>query len=468
MINLAPIKHMLQGKPVAVVGLGRSGLSVYEACKAADIACVLWDDNEDMRKAAVDKGAKVEDISDADFKQFALLCLAPGIPLTHPKPHWSVDRAKKAGIEVIGDVELFHRAKPDAKVIAITGTNGKSTTTALTGHILKTAQVESAIGGNIGDAVLGLPDLPGGSIYVLELSSYQLDLMSSFSPDISALLNIAPDHLDRHGGMDGYIAAKERIFRNGGIGVMGVDDAACADMFARLKKSGLRKMTGVSVLRPLANGIFVSAEGELFEGARPIVDLNTCATLRGQHNWQNAAVAYTLCRAAGVNTAAIVEGLKTFPGLAHRQKITATINGITYINDSKATNDDAASKALGTYSPIYWIAGGKSKDGGYSACEKQLDRVHHAFLIGEAAAEMAAWLGKRKVRHTICDTLDKAVEAAHKMAQKEQKDHAVVLLSPACASFDQFKSFEQRGDAFTAAVETLAAAHKKTQKGKTG
>lgn len=468
MINLAPIKHMLQGKPVAVVGLGRSGLSVFEACKAAGIDTVLWDDNADMRQAAIDKGATIEDLSEADFSRFALLCLAPGIPLTHPKPHWSVGRAKKAGIEVIGDVELFHRAKPEAKTIAITGTNGKSTTTALTGHILKTAGVKSAVGGNIGEAVLGLPDLPNGSVYVLELSSYQLDLLGSFSPDIAALLNIAPDHLDRHGGMDGYIAAKERIFRNGGIGVIGVDDTSSADMFARLKKTGVRKMTPVSVLRPLASGIFVSAEGELFEGSRPIVDLNTCAALRGQHNWQNAAVAYTLCRAAGVSTGAIVEGLKTFPGLAHRQKIAATINGIAYINDSKATNDDAASKALGTYSPIYWIAGGKPKDGGYAACEKHLNRVHHAFLIGEAAESMSRWLDKFKVRHTLCQTLDNAVAAAHKMAQKEQKDHAVVLLSPACASFDQFKSFEQRGDAFTALVQKLADDNKKPQKGKAG
>lgn len=468
MINLAPIKHMLQGKPIAIVGLGRSGLSVFEACKAAGIDTVLWDDNADMRQAAIDKSATVEDLSDADFKQFALLCLAPGIPLTHPKPHWSVARAKKAGIEIIGDVELFHRAKPDAKTIAITGTNGKSTTTALTGHILKTAGIESAIGGNIGEAVLGLPDLSTGSIYVLELSSYQLDLLGGFSPDISALLNIAPDHLDRHGGMEGYIAAKERIFRNGGIGVIGVDDAASSDMFARLKKAGVRKMTAVSVLRPLANGIFVSVEGELFEGSHPIIDLNTCNALRGQHNWQNAAIAYTLCRAAGVSAPAIVEGLRTFPGLAHRQKIAATINGIAYINDSKATNDDAASKALGTYSPIYWIAGGKPKDGGYAACEKYLDRVHHAFLIGEAAESMSAWLGKFKVRHTLCETLDNAVAAAHKMAQKEQKDHAVVLLSPACASFDQFKSFEQRGDAFVTLVEKLADGNKKPQKGKAG
>jgi len=468
MINLAPIKHMLQGKPIAVVGLGRSGLSVFEACKTAGIETVLWDDNEDMRKAATDRGATVEDIREADFTRFSLLCLAPGIPLTHPEPHWSVGRAKKAGIEVIGDVELFHRAKPEAKTIAITGTNGKSTTTALTGHILKAAGVDCAVGGNIGEAVLGLPDLPNGSIYVLELSSYQLDLLGSFSPDISAMLNIAPDHLDRHGGIEGYIAAKERIFRNGGIGVIGVDDAACSDMFSRLKKAGVRKMTAVSVLRPLANGIFVSAEGELFEGSHPVVDLNTCNALRGQHNWQNAAVAYTLCRAAGVSTDAIVEGLKTFPGLAHRQKIAATINGIAYINDSKATNDDAASRALGTYSPIYWIAGGKPKDGGYAACEKHLDRVHHAFLIGAAAESMAAWLRQFKVRHTLCETLDNAVAAAHKMAQKEQKDHAVVLLSPACASFDQFKSFEHRGDAFTTLVEQLADANKKPQRGKAG
>lgn len=466
MIDLAPLKNLLHGKPIAVVGLGRSGLSVFEACKAAGIETVLWDDGADMRKAAEAKGAVVEDLTKADFSRFALLCLAPGIPLTHPKPHVTVTRAKEAGIEVIGDIELFYRAKPEAKTIAITGTNGKSTTTALTGHILKTAKVESTVGGNIGDAVLSLPDLPNGAIYVLELSSYQLDLMVSFTPDISALTNITPDHLDRHGGMAGYIAAKERIFRNGGIGAIGVDDAASAEIFARQKKAGTRKMTAVSTRRPLANGIFVSAEGELFEGSRPVVDLNTCPTLRGEHNWQNAAIAYTLCRAAGVDTKSIVEGLKTFPGLAHRQKLAATINGIAYINDSKATNDDAASKALGTYSPIYWIAGGKPKDGGYAACEKYLDRVHHAFLIGEAAESMGAWLTKHKTRHTLCGTLEKAVEAAHKMAQKEQKDHAVVLLSPACASFDQFKSFEHRGDAFTEAVQKLTPDQKPAQKGK--
>jgi UDP-N-acetylmuramoylalanine--D-glutamate ligase len=457
MIDLSALKTALQGKPVAIVGLGKSGLSVFAACKKAGIDTVLWDDTADMRKAAEEQGAVLEDLTKADFSRFSLLCLAPGIPLTHPKPHATVKLAQKAGVEVLGDIELFARAKPEAKIIAITGTNGKSTTTALIGHILKKAGVSSAVGGNIGEAVLNLPDLPAGAIYVLELSSYQLDLTSSFTADIAALINITPDHLDRHGGMEGYVAAKERIFRNGGIGIIGVDDDGAAGIFARQRKTAVRKMTPVSCLRPLAHGVFASMEGELFDGPRAVVDLNTCPTLRGQHNWQNAAIAYTVCRAAGVDVPAIIDGLRSFPGLAHRQMVAGVLNHVTYINDSKATNDDAAAKALATFSPIYWIAGGEPKDGGYTACEKYLSHIKHAFLIGTAEDSMAQWLTKHKIRHTRCGTLEKATEAAHKMAQRDQQDHAVVLLSPACASFDQFKSFEHRGNAFEALVKTLLA-----------
>ncbi|MDP2206738.1 MAG: UDP-N-acetylmuramoyl-L-alanine--D-glutamate ligase [Alphaproteobacteria bacterium] len=464
MIDLSPLKSSLKGKPLAVLGLGRSGLSVFDACKNAGIDCVLWDDGEDMRKAAKDKGATIEDFTGGDFTRFAALCLAPGIPLTHPAPHPAVIAAKKDGLEVIGDMELFHRAKPEAKTIAITGTNGKSTTTALIGHILQHAGVECAVGGNIGEAVLGLSDLSASGIYVLELSSYQLDLMASFSPDISVLINISPDHLDRHGGMEGYIAAKERIFRGKGIGIIGVDDDGSAAIFARQRKEGTRRMTPVSCLRPMTQGVFVSAEGELFDGPHGVVDLNTCPALRGRHNWQNAALAYTACRAAGVDTRAIAKGLQNFPGLEHRQKIVTSLHGVTYVNDSKATNDDAAAMALSTYRPIYWIAGGKDKGGGYDKCSKYLSHVRHAFLIGAAEDVLAAWLDKYKKPYTRCGTLEKAVEAAHALAQKEALDHATVLLSPACSSFDQFKSFEQRGDVFCEAVRRVTAATKASPK----
>ena len=460
MIDLSPLKPQLKGKPIAVLGLGRSGLSVFDACHAAGIDTVLWDDGESMRKAASDKGAMVEDFTKGDFTRFACLCMAPGIPLTHPVPHPAAVAARAAGIDVLGDMELFHRAKPEAKTIGITGTNGKSTTTALIGHIIKSANIECAVGGNIGEAVLGLPDLGADGIYVLELSSYQLDLMHSFSIDIPVLINISPDHLDRHGDMEGYMAAKERIFRGRGVGIIGVDDEGSANIFARQRKDGIRRMTPVSCLRPMTQGVFVSAEGELFDGPHPVLDLNTCPALRGRHNWQNAALAYTACRAAGVDTDAIKRGLQTFPGLEHRQKIVTSLHSVTYVNDSKATNDDAAAVALSTYNPVYWIAGGQDKGSGYAKCEKYLPHIHHAFLIGAAEDILAAWLDKHGKAYTRCGTLDKAVEAAHAMAQREALGGATVLLSPACASFDQFKSFEQRGNAFTEAVRRVTAADK--------
>lgn len=455
MIDLSPLKQQLNGKPVAILGLGRSGLSVFAACQRAGIDSVVWDDGENMRKAALERGAVVEDFTAGDFSRFSCLCMAPGIPLTHPVPHPAAAAARAAGIDVLGDMELFHRAKPQARSIGITGTNGKSTTTALIGHILAAAGFEVAVGGNIGEAVLGLPDLSPKGIYVLELSSYQLDLMHDFHPDIAVLINISPDHLDRHGDMAGYIAAKERIFRGAGTGIMGIDDEGSAGILTRQKQLNQREITAVSCLRPLPHGVFVSSEGELFDGAQAIVNLNTCAALRGRHNWQNAAIAYKTCLAVGVAAADIVKGLQSFPGLEHRQKIVTSLHHVTYVNDSKATNDDATAMALSTYRPIYWIAGGQDKGGGYAHCTQYLANVRHAFLIGAAEDIMAAWLDQHKTPYTRCGTLEKAVEAAHSLAQKEALAHATVLLSPACASFDQFKSFEQRGDVFSALVRHI-------------
>lgn len=455
MIDLSPLKEKLNGRPVLIVGLGKSGFAVHDACRAAGIETVLWDDGEEQRKKAADTGAAVRDPANEDMARFAFLVLAPGIPLTHPRPHPAAEKAKAAGIEVIGDIELFHRAKPKAKTIAITGTNGKSTTTALIGHILKEVQVPSAAGGNIGEAAFTLPDLPDGAVYVLEMSSYQADLCTAFAPGISLLINLSPDHLDRHGTMEGYVAAKERLFRGPGVAVIGMDDAWCRGVYERTRKRAQRRIVAVSVERPLAHGVFVSQEGVLFDGRNKVVDLNTCRALQGQHNWQNAAMAYAACREAGVAAEEIARGMQSFPGLAHRQKIVSVIDGVTYINDSKATNDQAAAMALRTYDPVYWIAGGKPKEGGWPDCEKHLAHVRHAFLIGEAEEAMAVWLQSKNVPHTRCGALDKAIEAAHRMAQEERRDKAAVLLSPACASFDQFRNFEARGDAFAARVKEL-------------
>jgi len=457
MIDLKPLKAQLKGKPVAIVGLGRSGLCVYEACKAAGIDTVLWDDDPQAVLEAAQKGARTEDIASADFTRFSLLCLAPGIPLTHPKPHPAVVRAQDAACEIVGDIELFHRAHPAIKTIGITGTNGKSTTTALIGHILKTAGVESAIGGNIGEAALSLPQLSDKGVYVFELSSYQLDLCQKYAPDISVLINISPDHLDRHGGMEGYVAAKERIFRGAGTAIIGIDDEGSRGVYARVKKSGGRKMIPVSCEKKLSHGVDVTSDGILCRDGRDVFDLNPCRSLPGQHNWQNAAMAYAACISCGVSTQYNTEGLKTFPGLAHRQNIVATHNGIAYINDSKATNDQAAAVALRTYNPIYWIAGGKAKDGGYPDCEKYIRHVRHAFLIGAAQEKMAAWLQSQNAAYTLSGTLERAVNEARGMAEREKLKNAVVLLSPACASFDQFRNFEHRGEVFVDLVRKFAA-----------
>jgi UDP-N-acetylmuramoylalanine--D-glutamate ligase len=453
MIDLRPLKETFQGKPVAILGLGKSGLPVHLACAAAGIETVLWDDAKAQRDAAAKAGGTVRDFTGDDFSAFACLCLSPGIPLTHPAPHPAVLKARAAGAPVIGDIELFHKAMPKARTIGITGTNGKSTTTALIGHILQTASVQSAVGGNIGEAVLTLPRLPGEGLYVLELSSYQIDLCPGFAPEISLLVNVSPDHLDRHGGMEGYVAVKQKMFRGAGTAVISLDDAWSQKVFQNVQDEGTRSMVAVSCQTPLSEGISVAPDGMLSENGAPMADLLACPALQGAHNWQNAAMAYAACRATGVDAAHILRGLQSFGGLAHRQKIVATQNGIRYINDSKATNDQAAAMALRTFNPVYWIAGGKPKEGGFHDCQKYLKNVRHAFLIGAAQDEMAQWLAAQQTAFTKCDTLEQAVPAAHALAQDEKLENAVVLLSPACASFDQFRNFEQRGDAFAALVE---------------
>ncbi len=468
MIDLRALKEKLNGKPILIVGLGKSGMPVFEACKAADIDTILWDDTPAQRDGAAAKNAVVKDPANIDFNDIALVCLSPGIPLTHPAPHPVVAKAKAAGVEVTGDIELFHRAKPRAKTIGITGTNGKSTTTALIGHILKEAHVPSAVGGNIGEAVLTLPELPEDGVYVLEMSSYQTDLATTFAPNISLLVNTSPDHLDRHGDMAGYIAAKERMFRGSGVAIISMDDEGCMGVYERLKAKAQRRIIAVSVVRPLTHGVFASKEGVLFDGKNKILDLNTCKALQGQHNWQNAAMAYAAARESGVAPDVIVKAMQSFPGLAHRQNIVRFIGPVAYINDSKATNDQAAAMALRTFNPIYWIAGGKPKEGGYADCSKYLSNVRHAFLIGQAENEMAEWLQGSGTAFTRSGTMDKAVEAAHVLAQEETKDKAVVLLSPACASMDQFRNFEHRGEVFTELVKALKPLPVEPKKSATG
>ncbi|HYM30558.1 MAG TPA: UDP-N-acetylmuramoyl-L-alanine--D-glutamate ligase [Candidatus Cybelea sp.] len=445
-----------KNRTVAVFGLARSGLAAIKALAAGGARVRAWDDAA-MRRETV-RGAELVDLAKADWRGTAALVLSPGVPLTHPKPHPVVTSAKSARVPVIGDVELFAGAGLQAKRIGITGTNGKSTTTALVGHLLRVAGRTVEVGGNIGRPILDLAPLGPDGAYVIEMSSYQIDLAPSLVCDVAVLLNITPDHLDRHGSMAGYVAVKRRIFagqHENQTAVIGVDDADCARIYDALRLEGRRKVVPIAIGRHIANGICV-VDGQLREDgeAEPVIDLARCAGLPGAHNWQNAAAAFAVARALGVARADIVRGLTSFPGLAHRMERVGTRHGVLFVNDSKATNADAAAKALACYDAIYWIAGGKAKEGGIAALEAFYPRIRHAYLIGEAAEDFARTL-KGKVAADKVGTLDRAVAAAHAQALADRMPNAVVLLSPACASFDQFTDFEARGEAFRALVAAL-------------
>lgn len=439
------------GKCLFVMGLGLSGLATVEALVAGGAIVIAWDDREDRRADAARLGARIEAPDQADWTGIDALVLSPGIPHTHPAPHPAAAHAKAAGVAIIGDVELLLAECPQAKIVAITGTNGKSTTTALIGHIFKAAGKQAEVGGNLGTPVLSFAPLDADGTYILELSSYQLELTPSLAPDIAILLNISPDHLDRHGGLAGYIAAKQRIFAHqtaGATAIVGIDDAdssAIADTLAQVIRISGRDNEAADIR---------SAGTRLVESDRTLHDLAAARTLPGTHNHQNAAAAFAACRAAGIVENVIAEAINSFPGLAHRQELVAECGGVRYVNDSKATNADATERALGCYEPIYWVAGGLAKEGGIAPLKPYFARIRHAFLIGEAAANFGETLGDA-VPHTSCGTLDKAVAAAHQMAKAEHLDGATLLLSPAAASWDQFDNFEQRGDRFRTQVLQL-------------
>jgi UDP-N-acetylmuramoylalanine--D-glutamate ligase len=455
-----------EGKQVAVFGLARTGLTAAKALAAGGARPVVWDEKPAAREAAKAEGLELCDLTTGDWSQFAALMLSPGVPLTHPHPHWTVERAKAAGVEILGDVELFARTvnlAPDhkrPKVVAITGTNGKSTTTALVGHICRVAGRDTRVGGNIGYGVLGLDDMHGGSVFVLELSSYQLDLTSSLRADASVILNISPDHLDRHGGMEGYVAAKRRILLNQGKGdtaVIGVDDPWGQRICTEITAANRRTIVPISASKAMGRGVY-ALQGLLYdatgERAVEIADLLRARSLPGRHNWQNAAAAYAAVRAIGISPEDAAEGLMSFPGLAHRMETVGVLGRVRFVNDSKATNSDAARQALSSYPKVYWIAGGQPKSGGIEPLADLFPRVEKAYLVGEAAPDFARTL-RGKVDFADCGTIEAAVARAYADAAASGQD-AIVLLSPACASFDQFSDFEARGDAFRAAVQGLA------------
>ncbi|HZK91335.1 MAG TPA: UDP-N-acetylmuramoyl-L-alanine--D-glutamate ligase [Stellaceae bacterium] len=449
-------------RKTAVLGLARSGLAAAQALAAGGAEVLAWDDSEKTRNA-VAGGVSLCDPAHIDWREIAALMLSPGIPHSFPAPHPAVGRARAAGVEIVGDIELLGRARPAARTIAITGTNGKSTTTALIGHILAGAGKTVEIGGNLGPPALGLKPLGRDGTYVLELSSFQLELVTTIAFDIAVLLNITPDHLDRHGDMDGYIAAKRRIFARQGkdaAAIVGVDDAICRDIAENLRH-GQTGVVPVSVNEKIPGGVYVE-DGWLVDAldAPPerVFDLREAPRLPGAHNAQNAAAAYAVARRAGLSPDQAIAGIRTFPGLAHRQELVDTIDGIRYINDSKATNADAAEKALACYEAIYWIAGGLPKAGGIASLAPYFKRLRHAFLIGNATGEFAATLDG-KVPYSRCGDLATALAAASGRARGERVSDAVVLLSPACASYDQFPNFEVRGDTFRGLVGDLPGAH---------
>ncbi len=460
MINVYPFADF----PVAVFGLGRSGLATARALVKSDAEVWAWDDDEESRDRARDEDIPLVDLYVCDWKELTTLVLSPGIPLHHPKPHRIVELAQKAGCEVIGDMELLVRAQRDAAYIGITGTNGKSTTTALIGHIMQVSGRRVEVGGNLGIPVLDLGPLMMDGTYVLEMSSFQLELTKSITFDVAVLLNISADHLDRYAGMDDYIAAKKLIFHRQTkprTAVVGVDDPLSRAVYDELKAADEQMVIGISGSERVHGGIYV-IDGRLYDDTEgkeiPVMDLNGIATLPGSHNWQNAAAAYAAVKAAGVQPSVAMACINSYPGLAHRQEPVAMIDGIAYVNDSKATNGDAAARALACYGVIYWIAGGRPKQGGLKPTAPYLMNVRHAFLIGEAALEFSQFLDG-KVPFTVAGDLKTALMAARKLANKEKLDGAVVLLSPACASFDQFDSFEHRGDSFRAMVEKLPGKH---------
>jgi UDP-N-acetylmuramoylalanine--D-glutamate ligase len=458
------------GQTVAVFGLGTSGLATVRALEAGGATVAAWDDSEAGRKAAADAGASLVDLAAADWSAFAALVLAPGVPLTHPEPHWTVLRAEAAGVEVIGDVELFFRERaatcPASPVVAITGTNGKSTTTALIAHILRDLGNDVQLGGNIGRAVLTLEPPSEDRIHVLELSSFQIDLAPSAAPTVAVLLNITPDHIDRHGTVEHYAEVKRRLVEKAqGTAVVGIDDDWCARIAAEIEsRSDGPAVRRISVREPVADGVY-SLDGTLHERTHrheqtaPIA-LDGIATLRGAHNWQNAAAAVAAITALpnGVRyQVGLASALRTFPGLPHRLEIAARLGPVEFINDSKATNADSTEKALASFpGNIHWILGGKPKAGGIATLEPYFPRVAKAYLIGEATDEFATALGD-EVPFERCGTLEVAVERAGNAALENARDYTVVLLSPACASYDQFKNFEVRGDAFKSLVSRLIA-----------
>ena len=436
--------HAFAGKTYGVYGLARTGTSVVAALTASGATVLAWDDGEAARTAF---GGATTDLHQTDLRTLDALIVSPGVP--HSAPLFV--KAMAAKIPVIGDIELFALARPELpphKVVGITGTNGKSTTTALIHHILQQAGVPTTMGGNIGLPILSQEALPEGGVYVLELSSFQLDLTFSLVSEVAVLLNITPDHLDRHGTVEAYAAAKARLFAMQvpqDDAVIAMDDRMSCDISERV----VAHLVPASANRIVEEGVSVGG-GIAYVDGLAIGRQLEWPDLQGPHNAQNAAAAIAACRSLGLDNDVILAGLASYKGLPHRMERVATIAGVTYVNDSKATNPTSTAPALAAYPHIHWIAGGRAKTDELDACAPFFGHVRAAYLIGEAMPVFAEVLDG-KVPVVLAATLAEAVALAHRAAVAGE----VVLLSPACASYDQFKDYEARGDAFRALVGGL-------------
>ena len=460
----------VENQTIAVLGLGRSGRATAAALRAGGAHVVVWDDGTDTRAQAEADGLTVLDLTrDQNWDGIAALITSPGIPHLYPKPHPVIARAYALGVPVDNDIGLFFRSFAtrdwDAfdsfpRVIAVTGSNGKSTTTALIHHILTEAGRPTQMGGNIGTGVLSLEPARDGEVVVLELSSYQTDLARALTPDVAVFTNLSPDHLDRHNGMGGYFAAKRRLFAEGGpdravIGVDEIEGQYLADQlsFGATDDRVIRVSSGTKLER-FGWSVF-ARKGFLAEyrKGRQIasLDLREVTGLPGEHNHQNACAAYAACRAVGIPPREIEAAFHSFGGLPHRSQTVAEINGVRWVNDSKATNVDSAAKALTAFRNIRWIAGGMGKDGGIEALLPHLGHVAKAYLIGHSARDFALQIGQTP--HEVVETMEEAVARAATEAQPGD----TVLLAPAAASFDQYPNFEKRGEHFTALVLALGA-----------
>ena len=439
------------GKRYAVLGLARSGAATVDALLASGARVVAWDSDADRLKAFKARfGAEDDppgsfvvfveprtsldfaDPTELDLSDFTAVIVSPGVPLNR---HPLAAKARAAGIPIIGDIELFAQARaelPPHKVVGITGTNGKSTTTALVHHMLQTAGVPSLMAGNIGLPILSRDPLPEGGVYVLELSSYQIDLTQSLDCDVAVLLNITPDHLDRYRDFEDYAAAKARLFT----------------MQAREHRAIISIADTPSALIARA----LSAKGEQLIKIAPgfCMDQSRWPRLQGPHNAQNALAAINVAEALGLPNPAIDRALESFAGLPHRMELVGERNGVRFVNDSKATNAESAAPALAAFDRIHWILGGQAKSASLAAAAKNFGNVVHAYTIGDAAETFAAALAGQ-VPVTVSGTLD----AALRVATANAKPGDTVLLSPAAASFDQFRDFEDRGETFRRLVTAL-------------